>query len=273
MSTRKLILHLGAPKTGTTSLQRYLALNAGRLADRVEICTPTEGSPTREMGRSALLYSLDPSPKAEARLAAAIRAQREALSGPGVTLISHENLLGAVPGNGGTRALYPHWQAILALLDEGFAPLRPQYAVYTREMAGWKASVHAQITVSDGYAAPLAAYLADYADCGDWTGLETAMRAGLGDRLSFFRLEDETDAAHPGRQLLALAGLDAADCAALQPVSTRSNPRVAPAALEFIRRLNEMDLPQGARFKVVRLVTQNQALFANEGGSAPSKPV
>ncbi len=273
MSPRSLIIHLGAPKTGTTSLQRYLALNAGRLAGRLEICTPTEGSPTREMGRAALRFSLEQTPEARARLVAAIAAQAKALTGEGAVLISHENLLGAVPGNGGTATLYPHWQEILGLLDAGFAPMQPQYVVYTREMSGWKASVHAQITISDGYSATLAEYLADHADCGDWPGLEAQMRAVLGARVSFFRLEDEADSAHPGHQLLRLAGLSEAECGALHPFGARANPRLPTGALEFIRRINTLDLPAGARFKVVRLVTQNQALFIPEGADAPARNI
>lgn len=262
--TRPLIVHLGAPKTGTTSFQTFLQRNAVALSGRLEVQTPVAGSPTRAMGRAALAYSLDPA--TEARFVEAIKAvQADLVHGVGLCLISHENLLGAVPGNGGTVGLYPQILPILRLLDRHLAPMQPVYALYTRAMPAWKASVHSQIILSDGYAGTLSDYLAETADIGSWDALEATLRAALGpDRLSVFRLEEEPDPAFPGQQLLQRAGLTMAEITALRPMHGRQNARTNPATVEFVRRVNTLGLPPGPRAKVATLAAQNQILFTSQ---------
>lgn len=262
----RLIIHLGVQKTGTTSFQARLMQNSDVLAPRMSVHTPVRGTPTQKMGRAGMNFSLDPDAERERLLVEAIARVHEEIWPLGRDcLISHENLPGAVLGNGPTRRLYPQIGRIIALLDAGFAPLVPEYVIYTRDMAGWLKSVHAQVVISDRYLGTFDDFLVEMADCGTWAELEGRVRRQVGPlRLRVFRLEDEVDAARPGQQILRFAGLSEAELAALPGVG-RLNTRVPAAAVEFVRQLNGSALERAALQDVVRVVLENLPLFAKDG--------
>lgn len=261
---RRLIVHCGVQKTGSTSLHHFLGRNRASLEGRVAVLTPARGTPARVLGRTAAHYSLDPSAENAARLQAAAEALRAALpADPGTCLVSHENLPGAMIGRGGETRLYPHVTDILDAIDRAMAPLAPEYVFYTREMEAWKRSVHNQAVKTDSYPRGLAEFLSETAGCGSWAEFEARLHAHLGaGRVAVFRLEDEPDPARPGRQLLRRAGLGPDEIAALSPVPAPRNQSLNAGALEFVRLLNTLDLDRHARTRVARLVTRNQQLFA-----------
>lgn len=263
---RPMILHLGVQKTGTTSLQRFLRLNASALADRLMIRTPEQGTPMRPLGRAAIRLSLAPGGDNEHALRAAFEDVLDTLpDGPQIALISHENLAGAMPGNGGETRLYPALPRIAQLLDKvaqqrGFAPI---FAICTRNMTDWKPSVWAQAVRTDGYAGDWDRFQRDTADLPGWGDLFRRMGAKLGARrVHRLRLEDETDPARPATQLLRLAGLDPARIATLPPLEGRAMERLSSGSTEFLRRINGLALDPGIRDKVAELVARSQTLFA-----------
>jgi len=268
---RPLILHLGVQKTGTTSLQRFLKQSAGALADALVIRTPEEGTPMRPLGRAAIAFSLSRGKELRQALRLAFEEVLDTLpEGPQTVLISHENLAGAMPGNGTERGLYPALPRILKILDKsaqarGFSP---RYAIYTRDMATWRPSVWAQAVRTDGYNGTLPQFEAETATLPDWSDLMDRLADVAGkDRLACLRLEDETDPGRPGRQLLRLAGLDAGLIDALPPLEGRSMERLSGGSLEFLRRLNGLALNPHARDRVVDLVARSQPLFTAQAPS------
>lgn len=269
---RPMILHLGVQKTGTTSLQRFLRTNADSMADTLILRTPEAGTPMRPLGRAAIRLSLAPEKDNERLFRLAFEDVLDTLpDGPQAVLISHENLAGAMPGNGGETRLFPVLPRIVTLLDKvaqerGFAP---QFAVYTRRMAVWKPSVWAQAVRTDGYARSLDAFEAEVSDLPGWGDLIRRLTAVTGpDRLHRLRLEDEADASRPGSQLLRIAGLPEARITSLAALDVRSMERLSAGATEFLRRINGLALNSHARDKVADLVAQSQNLFAAD---APSK--
>jgi hypothetical protein len=52
--------------------------------------------------------------------------------------------------------------------------------------------------------------------------------------------------------------------AALSPVKGRSHQSLSPAALEFMRLVNGLDLPNGPHHKIERLVQSQRDLFRND---------
>lgn len=263
---RRLILHLGVQKTGSTALHHMLGRNGAALADRLTVLTPTKGSVTRDLGRAATRFSLTPNAKTRTALAETARQLRDQLAdGTTPVLISHENLPGAMLGNGGTNTLYPHLETILTVLTDAFAPMDCDFVLYTRDMADWKHSVYGQAVRSDRYGKPLADFLAETAGCGTWDDLCQRLIGHLGaERVRIFRVEDETDPTRPGSQLLRHAGLTAGDIAALKPQRARSNPALNAGALEFLRLLNTLGLERPARRRVADLVTAQHSLFVSE---------
>lgn len=261
-TARRLIVHMGVQKTASTAFHHFLVQNRASIWPQLEFHAPKQGTPTQIMGRKSVDFTLDPTPAREAEFVSAIRAVRDEIAGgERPCLISHENLPGAMPGCGATVTLYPHLERILALLDENLAPLRPHFVFYTREIASWKKSVHNQAVKTDGYPSDFPTFLAETADCGDWAGLEARVKQAVGaDRVTFLPLEAETPD-RPGEALLKLCGLDDATLAALAPLATRPNESLNAGSLEFMRRLNGLDLNPPARHKIMKLVIASQELF------------
>ncbi|MBK4214874.1 hypothetical protein JJJ17_02930 [Paracoccus caeni] len=266
---RRLIVHLGVQKTGSTGIQRHLHRNAAALADRLILRTPDEGSPMRPLGRAAVHYSLKPSNDSATALAIAFEAVLADLPGNDLpVLLSHENLAGAMPGNGGEIALYPALPNILQIILKSASGFSTDFVVYTRNMARWKASVWAQAVRTDGYTRPEDQFLNETAAMPGWGDLMRRLSEVAGsDRVTRFKLEDEAQDGHPGRQLLRHAGLDDASIDALEALDGQANRRLSQSSTEFLRRLNGMALNPHARGKVVDLVARNQHLFTADAPS------
>ncbi|SMP29359.1 hypothetical protein [Shimia sagamensis] len=270
MSSRRVIVHIGAQKTGSTSLHRFLSRNLDALAARLDIRVPSKGSLTRELGRTCTLFSMRPA-KHETDLVALLQQVRAELEGDDrVCIISHENICGAMMGRSDVREAFPRLSEILRLFEEHLAPFEPDYVLYTRNMQSWKRSVHNQAVKSDSYAGTLEDFLQETARSRDWDAVQSEMEDLVGPkRVRVFALEDETTLDRPGRQLLQFAGLSDAEIDTLEPLAGRSNQSLNPGALEFMRQLNQLALAQPARKQVAELIKNNQTLFAD--GPMPSQ--
>ena len=260
---RRLILHVGVQKTATTSLQRHLQRNQAALARRLVIRTPQEGTPMRPLGRAAIAFSLDPGAGSKQALQRAFADVLEGLPANGLpVLLSHENLAGAMPGNGGETRLFPALPRIAAILARQARGFTCQVVFYSRDMDQWRASVWAQAVRSDGYAGSYQQFLAQTAELPDWDDLARRLTEKLGaGRVTHLRLHDEPDPQRPGSLLLAHAGLDSAEIAALTPLDRPGMERLNAGSTEFLRRLNGLVLNPDARNLVADLVARNQSLF------------
>lgn len=268
---RRVILHCGVQKTGSTSLHRFLTRNAKALKGRLEVRPPQRKTPQQELGRAATRFSLDPSDATGDDLVTAIGALRDKVleGGSEPCLVSHENICGAVPGRAGRTRLYPYFPAIARLIVAHMAPLRPEFVLYTRDLDTWRPSVYAQMVHSDWYTKTMQEFMDDTDDLGDWDGLKASVSKGLGvGKLTMFRLEDEGEPDFPGSQLLRHCGLSDAEIHALRPHTRKSNQRLNAGALEFIRQINALELAPRTRTDVVELAVRNQALF--NSNSTPS---
>ncbi|WP_204113528.1 hypothetical protein [Shimia biformata] len=264
-SGRRVIVHCGAQKTGSTAFHHFVQQNHERLRGRVEIRTPQKGTVTRDLGRTCALFSLDLEAHEDALVALIQQIGTDVAATDCTCIISHENIVGAMMGRSGVTTLYPALPKIIALFEKHLAPVQPVYVIYTRDMGAWKKSVHNQAVKSDSYAGTQAQFLAETEDCGTWEQLEQDLVARLGrDRVVFFRLEDEPAQDRPGQQLLRLAGLSEAEIATLDPVPGRRNESLNPGALEFMRQMNGLGLGRPARRQVAALIKKNPALFAED---------
>ncbi|SNR25370.1 hypothetical protein EYF88_01085 [Paracoccus sediminis] len=257
---RRLIVHLGVQKTGSTAIQRHLRRNADALAGHLVIRTPEEGSPMRPLGRAAIGYSLAPDADRAQALRLAFRAVLDTLPGKGLpVLVSHENLAGAMPGNGGETRLYPALPQIAALLMAEAQDFAVDFVVYTRNQKAWRPSVWAQAVRTDGYRRSLVEFEAETADLPGWGDLIRRLGAQVG--VTRFKLEDEMHPTRPGRQLLRHVGLADALIDTLEPLDGPANSRLNGGATEFLRRLNGLSLNPNAHGKVVDLVARTGHLF------------
>jgi hypothetical protein len=268
---RRLIVHMGVQKTGSTSIQRHLQRNEDALAGELVVRTPEEGSPMRPLGRAAVGFSLSPSKDREQALKLAFREVLDGLPDTDVpVLISHENLAGAMPGNGGEVRLYPALPQIAALLVAEARDFDVDFVVYTRKQKTWLPSVWAQAVRTDGYERSLVEFEDETADLPGWGDLIRRLNAETGGRVTRFKLEDEGDLLRPGRQLLRHAGLDDALIDSLDPLDGPTNSRLNDGATEFLRRLNGLSLNPHAHGRIVDLVARTEHLFAADAPQGTS---
>ncbi len=151
---RTCYIHIGTHKTGTTSIQRFLALNRRLFADR-GVLLPITGCDNAPdyVSHHQLAYELSGDSQFDATfgrldaLAAELRA-----SGAHSACLSSENL----------SLLWHHGPRLLRLrdivVDAGFTP---KIICYLRPQASFCTSVYAQIVCYDRYRTPFRAYLAD----------------------------------------------------------------------------------------------------------------
>lgn len=261
---RRLIVHIGVQKTGSTSIQRHLGRNADILSDRLIIRTPEEGTPMRPLGRAAVKFSLgNDFDDTDAALKIALDDVLATLPANNLpVLLSHENLAGAMPGNGGETRLYPALPKIVSLIRGHAKAFDVEFVYYSRKMNQWKSSVWAQAVRTDGYTLREDEFMTETAELPGWGNLHRRLVEAVGGKnVTRFKLEDETDAARPGRQLLLLAGLSAEEIDALPPLEGTSMPRLSDASTEFLRQLNSLNINPYARGKVADLVARTQSLF------------
>lgn len=261
---RRLIVHLGVQKTGSTAIQHYLQKNEAALKPAIVIRTPREGTPMRPLGRAAVQFALSPDEENKALFCVALDEVLAGLPQNDLpVLISHENLAGAMPGNGGETRLFPVLPDIAKMIRQRARGFQTDFVIYTRNMNAWKSSVWAQAVRSDGYTRSHDEFLDEVAVLPGWGNLMQRMVAAVGDKhVIRFNLKDETDRNHPARRLLLHAGLDAALIDRLEPVGGGSMQRLRPSATEFIRHINTLNINPYARGKVSDLVARNQTLFA-----------
>ncbi len=124
---RKIILHVGLHKTGTTSIQALLHANRKRLAKRVTVIRRNDPLVVALTQVTRNARDFPESKAAQRRLALAARNLARSCRHRPLTLISNEDLLGMIPGRGGVRGLYPKARTSLEIIvgelrAEGFAP-------------------------------------------------------------------------------------------------------------------------------------------------------
>ncbi len=138
------ILHLGAHRTGSTTLQRFLSSNRGELtAEKVGYWGPTKT-------RGGLFTGLYKAPnritnddlKRGDRASGLIRIelQRAAEDGLKALIVSEENMIGSMENNINARRLYPDTRPRLERFRDGFADTCTRVLLTTRSYDRYWAS-------------------------------------------------------------------------------------------------------------------------------------
>mgnify|MGYP002633337284 CR=1 FL=1 len=143
-SLLEVILHIGAHRTGTTTLQRSLQQNHHNLTKNgLTLWGPKV---TRGGMFSGLLRGADAEPQETARLIARnkgvirVELDRLATKGQKAVLVSEENMLGGIRGNLRSARLYPDVTARLARFADVFAPVCSRVALVIRPYEDFWAS-------------------------------------------------------------------------------------------------------------------------------------
>jgi hypothetical protein len=203
----EIILHLGAHRTATTSLQHYLRGNARVLArDGIEIWEPRKT-------RDGLFGGVIPEPglrdaagqlrRARGRIA--LHLHRAEAAGMAVLLVSDENMLGAPRRNLRDGALYAGAGLRMARFAEAFGGRVSRAVLSLRALDSYWASVLAY-SVMRGHRIPLAAQLAALAaGPRSWRDVITDLACAL-PGVDIIVLPHEQSASRPAQRLAVMTG-------------------------------------------------------------------
>lgn len=141
---RQVWFHIGAHKTGTTTLQHFLEANRARLPLSLEV-VPRRN---RHLMKMSELTAAPRSLAAAERLQPMLSTLTENICTqyqrvPNL-LISHEGLPGPMPGRPALPGLYPFAGPLLQAMVLGSrkAGFAPNFVFYTRDFADWQASLY-----------------------------------------------------------------------------------------------------------------------------------
>ncbi|MEM1267278.1 MAG: hypothetical protein AAGI50_14795 [Pseudomonadota bacterium] len=214
---RRITVHIGPHKTGSTSIQEMLRLNAWKLRPLVRVVPRSDPilgafcAISRQHHTEAEVQDAAPALRREAaRLARSCRHVDHAL-------ISHEDILGGRPTVRGRMGLYPGAARRLGLLIDGMTAEGASVAVvfYVRTYAEWTQSLQRDL---GRRATPLPSrrFVRRYDLAEGWGPVLAALRNVVGpERLTLADFAADRDEGRMGAGLLRLVGVDEAALAAL----------------------------------------------------------
>ncbi|MEM6374179.1 MAG: hypothetical protein AAF727_15585 [Pseudomonadota bacterium] len=250
----KAVVHIGMPKTGSTTIQRWLTENEAALAKqgyalaRHSMADPAQsGFHEVSIGlRTAAGMSLDPkkfmaqktgitsyedqqayAQRYEAHLTALI-AQSQAH-----TLVFSAGDISQIGRMGDPSEATAQVQAADRWLRQFFDDIR--YILYLRRPEDWFTSAYVQ-RLKNGYALDFETYYENVRRFGDWSKLALAWREGVGPDRLVMRIM-ERDVLHNGdltEDFARILGLDATQCAS----TTMRNQAPSAAAVTFLQSIN-----------------------------------
>jgi hypothetical protein len=266
MNKKEIIIHLGFPKTGSTTIQSMLALNRDLLSPAVYVSPKDEL--TYQLRKNALRYMRSGGffwwklkhrreLKKFVQKVGEINAQR--------ILISDENMIGIESGKlfGPSKAgLYTNW---LKDFDQALGGFNVRYVIYTREAESWRKSGYNQAVKMRRVRQRFEAWAKENSDLQGPEKIIAEMRAFLGDRLLTFDMkEDLSNNQLIGANLLKVAGVDTQMLSqVIDP--PRQNESLPQAAVDLICLINEKTrLGSRAYRAVMQAISKNPQLFNSE---------
>lgn len=234
---RRVIVHPGFHKTGTTTIQQTLAANADTLSGHMQVQLRADmnglcaAARTYSISRSAFDLGL-------VRYEAAALAESWTHN---TVLLSSEDLSGHMPGRHGLTD-YSATIPLSAAMAEGWADADITWIYYTRAAAPWLASCHVQHLRAARMVLDGAEYAERYAASAELGAIVTQVRANLPTaRVADFALEAHRNSLLA--PLLACAGIPEALCNEIRQANaanTSPDPDTI-AAMLAINRSNRSD--------------------------------
>ncbi len=255
----RVIVHAGFRKTGTTTVQDFLALNAAHLPQGLAV-SPRDA--LTQGFRKAVAAHIDaPQPRGLAREAQALRMAVQKI-GEETLLISDENLFGQHMATSDGRDIFDLAAEFLPMIEQALSGAAVEFVLYTREQERWLRSAWAQGVKRSGIARSFDDWQSGLPRLDPARGI-ARIRAALAAPLHVFAMEDDLSGPDPlmGRALFHVAGLDDATLETFDRPG-RSNESLPGSALQFLLKLNALGLDAADRRRVARLVEDNPELFA-----------
>ncbi|MEW9918373.1 hypothetical protein AB2B41_02060 [Marimonas sp. MJW-29] len=255
---RRIIIHAGFHKTGTSTLQATLRENRAALKKHVALRLRWH---MREIVAASRGYSTDQDPLTLIKVQARFGRMINELPGmPRRTLIiSSEELCGHLPGRGKLESyaaapvlLYAYWEIVKTRFPEA------DILIYlsTRSPGAWLASAHWEHVKSSNMTLDFDAFCARYAGAADLSGMVSEVAARVPAPVHAHALEDCRDLPlGPAQPLLDLCDIPAEDMAALTPCppkNSRLDADVLTAMIEANRNHKTPEARNAAKADILK---------------------
>ena len=272
-----MVLHVGLPKTGSSTIQNMLRANEEQLARQhgIRILLAPELKPLHR-AIAALTRSSRPAPLRRIRVHLAVRRLRRRIASENAEriIISHEMILGFNSGSMFKTRFHEGPAQAIDALRKVFRGYEIRWVFYQRDLATAKRSAYNQNVKLREVCAEFPDWEQENCPDGVFDQLLRDLEAHLDGQLTRLDFDDAKHLERPlGQGVLALAGLSEAatrDLAAV-PVVNESLP---PDLLDLKRRLNALGLPRKALRDIMILLEeayQLQPQKSDPDRSLPSK--
>ena len=262
MIKKKIIFHIGFRKTGTSSIQNYLAINKELLLPNISVhprsqVTSSWRSSIFRLMRSKSVASYDEVEqeiiKASARLENNFHTK--------VMIISDENLIAGLAFKSTGETILDWTENIVPLIEKHFKQFSLEFVVYTRDMPKWLLSCYNQAVKNNLETRSYEDWMKCCPDGFAWQPQLGKINAQTTSPFHIIDMADEVNSDLPfGHSLLRLAGLEDEEIAALE-VPARVNESVHSNALALMRLINRICISDKYKKRIKRAIEDNQELF------------
>jgi hypothetical protein len=251
----RIIVHAGFHKTGTTSLQTYLAQNRTTLAPWFDYYGQND---FKNAGARARIYAQKPFPWRLLRFRLNFRAFLRTIPNAATIVLSRETFVGVMPGHRDWRgrmlmdfapAAVPLCQVVISELKRRFgAGAEIEFLFTTRERESWIRSVYGHLLRSIHLTESFEEFRAGFPDLIDLTGEANRIAPHLKPcKLHLRAMEDYvTSPTGPAGAVLELAGVPQ-DVVATLPSATRANAGQTSAQEEAFLAINRQSLSKAEK--------------------------
>jgi hypothetical protein len=247
----RIVIHAGFHKTGTTSVQNTLRLNAKILKPSLRTYLRRDMLALCEAARAASQTPDDLNMGLLRYEAASLAEDWTQEDRP--ILLASEDLAGHMPGRRGLKS-YDRAPAVLKAMTEGFEAVAdaPEIILIftTRAAEPWLASCYAQHLKATRMTMDEGQYIAKFKGSAQLGLIVDMVRQSLTYPVHATALEDCTGALGPLDPVLALTGIGPVQRQSLTPTE-RANTRPSRAKLDRLLQLNRSDLSP-AELKVAK---------------------
>ena len=259
-------VHIGLPKTGSTTFQNTLQLNAESLSHEMTILNrmcfgvQRQGLLTAHRHiRTSYTSRIDPEILQQHLETACAGPLAEAAATRSV-LITDEGLCGPHPGqfeghDGVLPALPAALDALAAVLPQG----KTVFHIVVRETEGWVKSLYNQAVKQTGYRHSLEEFKKSFPEGFDIETHVTAVRSSHPDKdIHVHRMEDHS--LFPGEQILIACGIDR-DTLQSFKIPEKKNQSWSKAMLQAMRVINGADIDEKSKNTLRKEIARQRDFF------------
>lgn len=259
-------VHIGLPKTGSTTFQNMLKRNGSRLSrdlalvNRMCFGEQRKGLLTAHKHiRTGYRSGIDTGRLRQA-LESACAGPLAGMAEARPVLISDEGLCGPHPGQfkdheGVLPALPAALDALAAVFPEG----QTIFHIVVRETESWMKSLYSQAVKQTGYRDSIEMFRASFPDGFDIEAHVNAVRAAHGDKtIEIHRMEDHS--LFPGEQILTACGVDRNTLGTFE-IPVKTNQSWSRGMLQAMRVINGADIDEKSRNILRKEIARQREIF------------